>query len=50
MAWTAQQKQWRGDRAVLLVHGIGNAVPGDYATIADTVRDTIGADGSPVAV
>jgi len=50
MTWRAQRKQWRGNRAVLLVHGIGNAAPGDYAIIADTVRDTIGADGSPVAV
>jgi len=50
MTWTAQQQQWRGDRAILLVHGIGNAVPGDYASIAETVKDSVGGNGSPVAM
>ena len=50
MTWTAQQKQWHGDRAVLLVHGIGNAAPGHYATLAETVKDVIGAESGKVAL
>ncbi len=50
MTWTAQQQQWRGDRAVLLVHGIGNAAPGDYGSIADAVKEAAGDGGGPVAM
>ncbi len=50
MAWTAQQHHWRGDRAVLLVHGIGNASPGDYDGLADAVEVAIGDEGGPVAL
>jgi hypothetical protein len=39
-----QSQAWRGDQAVLLVHGVGNAKPGDYADVARAVQDTVGPD------
>jgi hypothetical protein len=37
VAFTPQSQDWPGDSAVLLVHGIGNAQPGDYTDLAKTV-------------
>lgn len=35
---------WTGDQAVLLVHGVGNARPGDYVEVAQAVREAAGPD------
>ncbi len=42
--------QWPGKRAVLLVHGVGNAKPGDYAPLAQQVESLLGASASQFAV
>ena len=39
-----QTQDWSGDSAVLLVHGVGNAAPGDYTDLAEAMRTTIGPD------
>lgn len=39
-----QTQDWPGDSAVLLVHGIGNAAPGDYTDVAQAVRTALGTD------
>lgn len=33
-----QRQRWRSNRAVLLVHGIGNAKPGDYTALVAEVK------------
>lgn len=42
--------RWPSDRAVLLVHGIGNASPGDYALLLQGVRDALGPDADRTAI
>jgi hypothetical protein len=37
-----QSLTWPGDQAVLLVHGVGNAKPGDYVDVIKTVQDAVG--------
>ena len=39
-----QTQDWPGDSAVLLVHGVGNAAPGDYADLAQQVGTAVGPD------
>lgn len=34
-------RSWSGTRAVLFVHGVGNAQVGDYTTLVRTVRDSL---------
>ena len=36
-----QTKTWTGESAVLLVHGIGNAAPGDYAEVEEAVNTAL---------
>ena len=43
------KKQWHGDRAVLFVHGVGNAKPGDYDDLVRTVRDSLSNRSDEVA-
>jgi hypothetical protein len=45
-----QSMQWPGKRAILLVHGIGNAAPGDYASLLTDVRTALGPDANGVAI
>ncbi|MGE0814979.1 MAG: N-acetylmuramoyl-L-alanine amidase [Vicinamibacterales bacterium] len=40
-----QSLDWADDSAILLVHGVGNAKPGDYRDVQDAVRAAAG--GSP---
>jgi hypothetical protein len=42
--FTPQKQTWKGDQAVLLVHGVGNAKPGDYLEVAKAVQDAAGPD------
>ena len=42
MTFQPQSQDWSGDSAVLLVHGIGNAQPGDYADLAEAVTNAPG--------
>src|SRR5262245_57049939 len=44
-----QSQQWPGKRAVLFVHGIGDAKPGDYAPLLQQMQAILGAAGSDVA-
>jgi hypothetical protein len=37
-------QDWPGDSAILLVHGVGNAKPGDYTDVVAAVRDAVGDD------
>jgi hypothetical protein len=39
-----QTKDWTGRSAVLLVHGIGNAAPGDYADVEEAVDTALGGE------
>jgi hypothetical protein len=45
-----QSMQWPGKRAILLVHGIGNAAPGDYASLITDVRTALGAEADNTAI
>ncbi len=45
-----QSKQWPSDRALLLVHGVGNAGPGDYRLLLDRVRGVLGESASKTAI
>jgi hypothetical protein len=40
--FTLQKQEWLGDSAVLLMHGIGNAAPGDYVDVAEAVKSALG--------
>jgi hypothetical protein len=42
MTLTAQSIPWTGTRAVLLVHGVGNARVGDYADLVQQVERVLG--------
>jgi len=42
MPWNPQSQPWTSNRAILLVHGIGNAAPGDYRELLDRVKATLG--------
>ena len=45
-----QSIQWPGKRAILLVHGIGNAAPGDYESLLQDVKNALGADAADTAI
>lgn len=45
-----QSQRWPGDRALLLVHGIGNARPGDYDGLVAQTRAALGTDAASVAI
>lgn len=44
-----QTQRWPADRAVLFVHGIGNARPGDYAPLGAQLHDILGARAADFA-
>ena len=44
-----QSVEWKSDRAVLFVHGVGNARPGDYDALVAQVRDILEDDADNVA-
>ena len=50
MPFQPQSLQWPGDRAILLVHGIGNAKPGEYDNLVGAVRSALGPEGNQVAI
>lgn len=45
-----QSQRWRADRALLLVHGIGNAQPGDYDALVAQTKAALGDDAGSVAI
>ena len=44
-----QSQKWPGDRAILFVHGIGNAKPGDYNPLVQQLQAILGADANKIA-
>jgi hypothetical protein len=50
MAWKPQRRQWPGHRALLLVHGIGNAHEGDYTDLLAHLEDALGDLTGEVAI
>lgn len=46
MTWTPQKEYWHSDKAVLFVHGIGNAKPGDYDGLIEKFKDYVGSDNA----
>lgn len=50
MPVSVQSQRWPGDRALLLVHGIGNAKPGDYVDLVQAVRASLGSEADGVAI
>jgi hypothetical protein len=47
---TPQTQKWPGDRAILFVHGIGNAKPGDYTPLVDQLTTILGDDAKTIAI
>ena len=45
MPFQPMRQQWPSDHAILLVHGVGNARPGDYAALVQEVTTLLG-DGA----
>jgi len=43
-AFKAQRHDWPQDRAMLLVHGVGNYGPGDYESLKIALRNALGPD------
>lgn len=41
---------WPGKRALLFVHGVGNATAGDYASLVGSVRALLGPDAAQFAI
>ena len=50
MAPEPESLTWTSDRAVLLVHGIGNAQPGDYKELKAGVEAALGAGAADTAI
>jgi hypothetical protein len=50
MAPMPQSQRWPANRAVLLVHGVGNARPGDYAPLAAQLQSVLGDEAPQFAV
>lgn len=50
MPFQPQSQAWAGKRAVLLVHGIGNAKPGDYTELVADVTAMLGAEAANTAI
>jgi hypothetical protein len=50
MPWQPVSLQWPGDRAVLLVHGIGNTETGGGEAIGAAVRAALGTDADDIAI
>jgi hypothetical protein len=45
-----QSIPWSSDRAILLVHGVGNARPGDYADLVRQLDDLLGPEAKDFAI
>ena len=45
-----QSLKWPSNRAVLLVHGVGNARPGDYQDLVALVTQALGSDAGDFAI
>jgi acyl dehydratase len=43
-------KDWTGNRALLVVHGVGNAQPGDYAPLVASIRQLLGDDTDSITI
>lgn len=50
MPLPVQSHVWKDNRALLLVHGIGNAKPGDYQDLVQAVRTALGPAGADVTI
>lgn len=50
MAFEPVSKEWPADRAILLVHGVGNAVPGDYDGLVASLETALGTAANQFAV
>ena len=50
MSFELQSHQWPARRAVLLVHGIGNAKPGDYTQLVGEVNAALGAEADNTVI
>lgn len=50
MPMEPQVLEWKSDRAVLLVHGIGNAKPGDYQELKAGVEAALGPAAADTAI
>jgi len=49
MTLTPQTQRWPADRAILFVHGIGNAAVGDYRPLVEQVQALLGDDAKRFA-
>jgi hypothetical protein len=45
----SQSQRWPADRAILFVHGVGNAQPGSYEPLVSQVRTILGPDAEQFA-
>jgi hypothetical protein len=45
-----QSQKWPADRALLLVHGVGNARPGDYSALVAQLTNILASQAKPYAV
>jgi hypothetical protein len=50
MPFQPQTIAWPANRAILLVHGVGNAKPGDYDNLVAAVRAALGAEAPQFAI
>jgi hypothetical protein len=48
--FTLQSQPWTGSRAILLVHGIGNAAPGDYTELVGKVKAALGSEAASTTI
>src|SRR3954453_5730397 len=45
-----QSQKWPADRALLLVHGVGNARPGDYGALVAQLTNILASQPKPYAI
>jgi len=50
MPFPPQSQQWQSDRALLLVHGVGNARPGDYGALVAQLTNILANQQKPYAI
>lgn len=43
MSFVPQQQTWKGDRAIVLIHGVGDYKKGDYNKLLDALKTAVGA-------
>jgi hypothetical protein len=49
MSPSPQSQRWPSDRAILFVHGVGNAQPGTYEPLVNQVKDLLGPEANRFA-